>query len=291
MKFIYLADTHIGGSDVQGYRQQERYLRYVNELFHLLSEWLNQHPEVLFLIHGGDLVDDGTPENILLTRDLFATLPLPCYLSLGNHDLTCANSLSQWLQLAPDFFPQRQADYSLMREDIRLDFLCAQWGNKPCLWDPSEEQIPTFTDQQLALLRNGLEGKRRILITHAPPCGLPATQTGLQNPLHPPAGNFQTVLENLAKELKLDLILGAHNHMDLAVKSDPAFFVTTAAFTETPFEFKLFEITKDILSMCTLDLVNQLPFRSHYDHQKGYVQGRPCDRGFHEKRKLSEPPR
>lgn len=283
MKFIYLADTHIGGSDCQGYRQQERYLRHLNALFQQLGDWLNAHPEVRFIVHGGDLVDAGTPDNILRARELFAGLPCPCYLALGNHDLTRADSVSQWLQLAPAFFPENQVDYSLLLEDIRLDFLVVRWGSKPYFWDPAQEQIPVISEQQVAQLKTGPKSKLRILITHAPPCGLPPAQTGMAAPLHAPTGSFQARLQELGRELGLSLILGAHNHMNLAVKSDFTYWVTAAAFSEIPFEFKVFEINTESLSMHTLDLVNQLPFRSCYDHQKGYVQGRPCDRSFMEK--------
>ena len=282
MKFIYLADSHIGGSDSAGYCQQERSLRYARDIFDELRHWLHEHPEVDFMIHGGDMADSGTGANILQAKEFFAALPCPCFLALGNHDLTETDSLQKWLQIVPEFFPEQQTDYSFLQGDVRFDILTVHWGKQEFFWDPSEAQIPWFSDQQFNQLQKGLCGKRRILITHAPPCGLPEAQTGLQNPLHPPAGNFETILQQLAEEYSLDLILGAHNHMNLATRRDPAWLVTSSAFSETPFEFKLFEINDKKLCMETISLVNQLPFRSSYDHQKSYVQGRPCDRKFSE---------
>lgn len=38
MKFLYMADTHIDGSDIMDYRQQERYLKYVDELIDIFCE-------------------------------------------------------------------------------------------------------------------------------------------------------------------------------------------------------------------------------------------------------------
>lgn len=282
MKFIYLADSHIGGSDSVGYCQQERYLRYARDLFDALKQWLHQHPEVDFMIHGGDMADAGNEANILHAKELFAALPCPCFLALGNHDLTETDSLQKWLQIVPKFFANQQPDYSFLRDEVRFDILTVHWGTQEFFWNPSEAQIPWFSDQQLHQLQKGPCGKRRILVTHAPPCGLPEAQTGLQSPLHPPAGHFETALQQLAEKYSLDLILGAHNHMNLATRRDPAWLVTSSAFSETPFEFKLFEINDHKLCMETLSLVNQLPFRASYDHQKSYVQGRPCDRGFKE---------
>ncbi|MEI6424028.1 MAG: hypothetical protein WCP55_17560 [Lentisphaerota bacterium] len=37
MKFIYLADTHIGASDDKGYRQQLRYVSRISELMDCLD--------------------------------------------------------------------------------------------------------------------------------------------------------------------------------------------------------------------------------------------------------------
>lgn len=280
MKFIYLADTHIGGSLTEGYCQQKRYLQHIWEIFKGLGQWLDERPEIDFIIHGGDMVDSGTEGNILLAKELFSTLPRPCFLALGNHDLTEVDSLPTWLRLAPEFFSSGQADYNFLHGQIRFDILTAHWGKQEFFWNPAEAQIPWLSKRQLSQLKSAAHGKQRILITHAPPCGLPEGQTGMLGAWHSPAGNFEAVLQQLSEEHNLALILGAHNHANLAVKGAPEWLVTASAFVETPFEFKLFEITDDKLKMETISLVNVLPFRSFYDHSRSYVQGRPCDRNF-----------
>ena len=57
--------------------------------------------------------------------------------------------------------------------------------------------------------------------------------------------------------------------------------VTVSAFTETPFDFKVFEIGKNgSVEMKTVNLASEVSFPTRYDFDKTYVQGRPCDRSF-----------
>lgn len=281
MQFIYLADTHFGGSDELGYRQQQRYLRYADELFAALAVWLKNHPEVCFVIHGGDLLESYSDEVLEIARKKFSQLPVPTYLALGNHDLTESDSLDHWLKNASEFFPAGKADYSLLFENLRLDILAVHWGSEEYLWKREEEQVPYFSKKQLEVLRSDKQNNQwRILISHAPPCGLPAEQTGLPEELHPPSGNFTETLNELAEELQLDLVLGAHNHMNLAVQKQNCHMVTVSAFTEMPFEFKLFEIDNEQLKMKTVTLANEITFKTEYDYEKNFVQGRSKDRNL-----------
>ncbi|MDD2479120.1 MAG: metallophosphoesterase, partial [Victivallaceae bacterium] len=87
MKFLYIADTHLGGSDSAGYRQQERYLEYFEHLMAVFTQWIKQRGDIDFVIHGGDMVEDSSAENIVEAVRLFEQLPCPVYLALGNHDL------------------------------------------------------------------------------------------------------------------------------------------------------------------------------------------------------------
>ena len=81
------------------------------------------------------------------------------------------------------------------------------------------------------------------------------------------------------------LVLGAHNHMNMALLKDECYYVTTTALSEMPFEFKVIEATREKLSMQTVGLSSLVSFRGKYDFESTYVQGRTCDRNF--ERKLS----
>ena len=54
MKFIFITDTHYGGPDNQGYRQQPRYNCHAEELLDRLSDFIQQEG-VSFVVHGGIL--------------------------------------------------------------------------------------------------------------------------------------------------------------------------------------------------------------------------------------------
>ena len=103
MKFIYLGDTHIGGSETGEYCQQELYLRYARDLFDKLGIWLHEYTEVDFIIHGGNMADSGTEENILLSQGLFSTLPAPVLWPWAIM-IDGRNSYRKWLCIAPEFF-------------------------------------------------------------------------------------------------------------------------------------------------------------------------------------------
>lgn len=280
MKFIYLADTHFGGQDKRGYRQQNRYLVHQRALIKLLNDWIEADGDIDFIIHGGDMVDAGTRENIEPASELFSAIKLPLYLALGNHDLTETDSLQLWLRYAPQFFPGGTPNFIVKQRPLELDFLSVHWGSIPYLWNVKEAQIPYFDTEQWAQLERE-SGSIRVIVSHTPPCGIPAEQCGLGKELHPPMGNFPELLRDFTRRRNPLLILGAHNHMNLCVRVGSTHLVTVSAFTETPFDFKVFEIGDDgSASMKTVNLASEVSFPILYDFGKTYVQGRPCDRSF-----------
>jgi len=281
MKFIYLADTHIGGSDTKGYRQQPRYLSHVSELIGCLAGWIAKRKDVDFVIHGGDIVDGADSQNIDIAIELFRKLPCPVYPVMGNHDLASSDAVGHWLEKGNGFFPENSMDFSLSLDGTGFYFLTCHWGKKPYFWDPAEEQIPYLSGPQLEKLKGyGSVSSLMFLIVHSPVLGLPCGQTGLKDPLHSPKGDFPAMIRGLAEELHVKVVLGAHNHMNMNVELNGVNYVTVSAFTETPFEFKLFEVTGTSISMETLSMEGELGFGNDYCFDRTFVQGRQCDRSF-----------
>jgi len=122
-----------------------------------------------------------------------------------------------------------------------------------------------------------------VIITHSQIFGLPSGQTGFAEPLHAPGGEFASVVQEKTAGLPVILILGAHNHLNMNVEAKGISHVTASAFTEMPFEFKIFEINDSALSMKTIPLFGEVSFRSDYYFDKTFVQGRPIDRSFEKK--------
>lgn len=68
--------------------------------------------------------------------------------------------------------------------------------------------------------------------------------------------------------------------MNMRIARGNVEFVTVSALIETPFEFKLFEVTRQSINMSTVALAPIVTFANDYDNAKAYVQGRAADRSF-----------
>jgi DNA repair exonuclease SbcCD nuclease subunit len=245
-----------------------------------LSEWMSVRGDIDFVIHGGDVVEYANAENIVSAVKLFEKLPCPVYAVLGNHDLTSHESLNLWLKLAPDLFLGNSVDFPLVSANTVFEFITSHWGNEPYFWATEEPQVPYFLPCQWDRLRSRERHDVSVLVTHAPVFGVPCAQTGMTSPLHSPSGNFSILMQEKLNKSKIKLVLGAHTHMNMCVEVNGVHYVTVSAFSEAPFEFKLFQVTDWKLSMQTVSLAGIAGFRGNYDFDKTFVQGRLCDRFF-----------
>jgi|TARA_B100000809_G_scaffold209781_1_gene212857 DNA repair exonuclease SbcCD nuclease subunit len=278
-RFIYIADTHLGASG-PGFQQQQRYPERVAEILPALRAVICEG-EIDFVLHGGDMVD-GPAESVVRAAAGHFDLPVPTYLCLGNHDLSWPDSLERWMRCAPDFFPDGRPEFSITTDDCIIHVVPNQWGSTPYHWVHLDREW--FTDEQMSFLSNGLEIRPdlpHILSTHSPVFGVPVEQTGLPKPFHPPKDAFRDCVTGLATQHKhLRCVLGAHVHMNSRVSHAGVEYVHVSPVTETPFEYKIFEIESGTISMQTLTLADALPFKGDYDDSRTYVQGRPIDRAF-----------
>jgi 3',5'-cyclic AMP phosphodiesterase CpdA len=279
-KFIYVADSHCGANPQQ-YKQQRPYTEKLPEIISALKKFIAEEKDISFLLHGGDLVDVTSENNIRAAAELF-DLEIPVHLCLGNHDLTTPDALQQWLQFAPQFFPNTQPDFSLLTDDCIIHIAPNQWGSAPYYWE--EEQRPHFLPQQKTFLENALSAaanRPHLLLTHAPVFDLPPEQTGLNQSLHAPNAEFnETICELAARHPHLLCVLGAHSHLNMCVQRGGTHFVTASALVETPFECKVFEVTRECMAMRTITLGNRMNELGEYDFSKTFVQGRAVDRAF-----------
>lgn len=279
-RFIYLADTHLGAAPM-GYNQQIPYPERLSDILTALDGWINQDGDIDFMIHGGDMIDRMSEDMVRRASDLFQ-FSIPVYLCLGNHDLTAEDSLDQWLKVAPEFFPDGHPEYLLDTPDGVVYVMPNHWCATPYYW--GEVQDPQFSSDQQNVFNGALMATSKdmqVFVTHSPVFGLPPAQTLLPEPLHEPAGAFSNTIGNLtAAHPGIRCVLGAHNHMNMHIEKTKVHYVTVSAFVESPFEFKLFEMQSDLLSMTTISLADRLPFKADYDKDKTFVQGRMIDRSF-----------
>lgn len=279
-KFLYLADSHCG-SNPPGYQQQRACPERLSEIIDVLQSYIVKE-KVDFVLHGGDLIDSTSIENIRAGAELFGALEVPVYLCLGNHDLTTPDALQQWLQFAPQLFPNRKPEFSILQSDCAIHVAPNHWGDYAYYWNV--DQRMRFDAEQLQFLETALNrntDRPHLLLTHGPTFGLPPQQTGFDEDYHTPYAEFTKTISDLAtRHAHLRCILGAHNHLNMCIARHETYFVTTSAFAEMPFEVKLFEASREALSMKTVTLGNQMTGKYDYDFDKTFVQGRSVDRGF-----------
>lgn len=121
----------------------------------------------------------------------------------------------------------------------------------------------------------------QILLTHCCIYGLPPEQTGFAEPHHCPTAAFTDQISSfVAGNPSIKCVLSGHNHMNMRVNHGGVEFATVSSLVETPFEFKLFEVTSKRMQMTTVALGSTLEIDAPYDDAKSFVQGRPVDRSF-----------
>jgi hypothetical protein len=279
-KFIYLADSHYG-SNPPGYQQQRACPERLMEVIDTLKKYIMDE-RIDFVLHGGDLIDFTSEENIRGGAELFGALDVPIYLCLGNHDLTTPDALHQWLRLAPQFFPGGKPEFSILHEDCAIHVVPNHWGDYAYYWNV--DQRMSFDATQKEFLEIALSAnidQPHLCLTHGPTFGLPLQQTGFDEEYHIPNEEFtQTMCDIAARHPHLRCVLGAHNHLNMCRRRAETYFVTTSAFVGTPFEVKLFEVTREKLSMATVTLGNRMNEKNAYNFDKTFVQGRSVDREF-----------
>lgn len=285
IRFIYLTDTHIRLVDrFKDTHQQPGYYYEIELLLAHLKQWIaDQRMKVDFILHGGDMIHETAPEVLREARRLF-DFPMPVYLSIGNHDLTHDQSLRDWLAHAGNFFVDGFLAYRIEREDFVIHVLPTQWDRKPFYWnDAIVDKKPYFTDEQLAYVEEGVSRtpeKAHLLSIHCPIHGIPAEQTGLDAVAFggDKLAYNESVMRLMRKYPQIHGVLSGHNHINSLITDAYGFYMTCSAFTESPFEFKLFEVDRERIRMTTHNLYSYLSFKPDYDFHRGYVQGRAKDR-------------
>lgn len=279
-RFVYITDTHYGAGDT-GYQQQKRYHEKIEEVVHLLDNWIQEDNNIDFILHGGDMVDRATEENIKGASKLF-NLSVPVYLCLGNHDVTDMNAIDIWLKEAPQFFIDNSPNYSIETENLFIHVIPTQWDDIPYYW--GDYMKPHFNDEQyekIKYLNKMKENNIHMLCTHCQLEGVPTQQTGYIEEYHPSEQIFyRQVLNIVNNNTNIRCVLSGHNHINTCVEKEGIHLVTASSLSEVPFEFKLIEVTTSEICMKTINLDSKINFKSLYDYNKTFVQGREKDRNF-----------
>ena len=279
--FIYIADTHVG-TDKMEYFQQPPYENRLRDLLNALHLWISERGDVDFIIHGGDMVDFCTKDNIKQAMDMFSVFDVPVKLCLGNHDLTTKNSVELWMKYAPCFFENNSPYFALQATLYTLHLVPNNWDEVPLFW--GLKQDASIAENEIHSLNINIEANRgtsQALVTHSPIFGRPPEQTGLDTPFHPGTESFRKQITSITDAHdSLKMVLSAHTHMNMNVLHNQTRYITVSSLTEAPFEFKYFRFIGNTWIMETYGLGDYIGFEFDYDVKKTYVQGRAIDRSF-----------
>lgn len=279
-RFIYLTDTHIGANPI-GYHQQPAYPERTSELLSILEKEIVTH-DIDFVVHGGDLIDSCNPDIIKQANTIF-TLPVPVYLCLGNHDLDNKDALEIWLENTPNLFKGNDPCFEIINNDSIIHIIPNHW-EKGFEYYWKGDQKPYLSDYQINRIEQTIlkyPNKIHILVTHSTVFGMKPEQSGLLEVTHEAPDSFKDQIANLTERYdNLKLVLSGHSHINTIRSLPTCTFVTGSSFVETPFEYKLIDVTELYLNVSTqqIDITDLKGINPMYDEERSYVQGREIDR-------------
>jgi 3',5'-cyclic AMP phosphodiesterase CpdA len=288
---LFLTDSHLGATE-EGFQQRPRRPDLLAPLYAQLRHLVQQHA-VDLLIHGGDLTEAGTAEQIEQAVALHRSLPVAQALCLGNHDLATPRSLELWRAASQGAAPWRLADQAIHLNDMDLFLLNAAWRHgqrADFYWDPRTAPDEMLLESQLAWLQGQLEGsstRPAVLVVHPPLDALPVALTGAPEPLHRPQPAYaQALHELLDRHPRVKLVLSGHNHVTCATHHGRRVQLSSSSLIEPPFEVRLIRIARRGLEIQTVPLLADSPAEA--DHAamdliagKAWVNGRADDRTIH----------
>lgn len=263
-RFVYITDTHLGSNE-HGHQMQPRYLGHDEKLFDGLARWLKQH-DVSFVIHGGDIVEHGTREEIEYASQLCDRLDVPVYVSLGNHDLMLSDSMDNWKNLGRTshgpMLPEGKDCFAIDVGPVVIVVITHHWhselDHRWILEDGQDVRIgQRQEDTLLSLLGDG--NRPAIAATHMLLNPISAAQRNAEEPLYPPPPTYLESWQRIAAARpNLRLVLAGHNHTHTHFDHGNFISCSTASYAERPAQLRLVTIDDEKIHVETHTLAGAL---------------------------------
>ena len=281
--FLFVTDTHIG-NDGTGWGHHPLRPDLLAQIIPALSEYAQSHA-VAFVLHGGDLIDNGLKSQIDQAQELWRRLEAPWYLCLGNHDLAQPESYAHWLSEWPDAFAGPAVDYVINCDIADVYVLANVWPGETAepshWWNREYPDCPGILRTQLEWLDEALAARSdrpAILVTHAALDPLPAELTGLGEATHVPAPTYAGPLcDLLARHNHVKLVLSGHCHATCLTRHGQRTHATTSAFCEPPFQMRRVSITPSSITLETLSPIGCESLDVQWNRNNLWSSGRPSD--------------
>ena len=282
-EFLFITDTHIG-NDGSAWGHHPVRPDLVPMLANALGKWMEKHP-VDMMLHGGDMTDSGTVDQQMYAKEMWAQLPVPIRLCLGNHDLTYKGAYDNWLSNVPEFFAEGKADYFVECGKADVYVLTCGWldeGEKLSRWwNRDVDNRPGILPEQLVWLDGSLSNRSArpaIIALHCPLDPLPTALTGADEPIHtPPTGFVEPILSVIDSHRNVKLVLGGHCHASCLTPHDRRIHLTTSAFCEPPFQIRSILIEDETIKVRTFSPVDYRGLGVTFRDERAWSAGRTED--------------
>jgi len=248
--FVQITDTHCLKVDkksekppakaffqIGGYKFH--WLDYVNS-FPILEktiEYINSQIKPDFVIHTGDISDRGDLSNLTRAKVLLDRLNCPYYPVMGDHDLG-GYSYSNFNRFDCNYikvFGQR--NYSFNYQDWHIIILGIYPDDEELNW--LRKDLSENAEKPIILATH------RLVIADEFTLWLAKKHLGVEL-LMPRA---EEVLKILKEYSNIKLVLSGHCHSNFRWKRSGIDFISTAALSEVPHQFKLFQVYPDKITM------------------------------------------
>lgn len=282
VKIVYIADTHQGAGQT-GFQQQPRRMDLTEPVFAGLRRHIREN-KVDLVIHGGDLTDHGTGEEIQQAVALLKGLGAPVAYCLGNHDLAMPDSFACWngmggrdsgLWAANRTIPLEGLDVILVNNAWLVDSDIGMYWKSQKGW---QERLAAESHAWLESALAGDSDRPAVLVFHTPPDPIPPRLTGLPEPIHgaypPYVAEWEALLTS---HPRVKLVLNGHNHATVATCHAGRVHLTVSSLLEAPFEFRVVSWEDRSMSVDTVAAI-EMPPDAAYDSQRAWVNGQPGDR-------------
>lgn len=122
--FAFFTDTHLGSG-----RSEWMNIKMCGPAAEALTTDLRllKAEGVDFAIIGGDMVDNGRPEQVEALAEVIKSGGLPVYGVMGNHEAFTAGSRKNFNEVIPGLFPGGETQYVLYKEPLRFIMLDGCW--------------------------------------------------------------------------------------------------------------------------------------------------------------------
>jgi len=269
-RIVFITDTHFGAGTT-GFQQQPRRVDLLPEIWAGL-------PRADLVVHGGDLVDNGTPMEIETALRFLGELKVPVAYCLGNHDLGTPNAFDLW-QKTPHPPNVQRANCVVTLPDVDVILVNNGWLTGMFWQHGTGGWQERILPADLVWLEAALVGERpAILVVHTPPDPIPPRLTGLAEAIHVAFPDYVALVNDLvARHPRVRLVLSGHNHVTLATRHDDRWRLTTSALSEPPFEFRVIECDRRAIRVDTGPALRPLPDVA-YDAARAWVNGQAVDR-------------